>query len=203
VETLAQSRRSTLAFFLTTFLAALGLLALGAAAASATQAPIAAYSFDAGTGSTLEDLTGSGHDGTIEGATWTTKGKYGGALQFDGTDDCVSVPASAEFQFLEAEEFTLEAWVRPDGENAQAVLTQEDENQAPGEDPFSYSMLVGAEEEAPKGWLREGGESGHLGVLGGDPLPLHTWSHLAFTDDGAKIRIYVDGELRATQNASR
>jgi hypothetical protein len=171
------------------------------ASALGAQGPIAAYSFDAGEGTTLEDVTGNGHDGTIEGASWTTHGKYGGALEFDGEDDCISIPESTQLQFLEEEEFTLEAWVRPqNGEQIQAILTQEDDSPAGSEEPFSYSLLVGGE-EAPKGWLRKSGESGHVAAAGGDPLPLNAWSHIAFTDNGAKLRLYVDGELVAEQAA--
>ena len=54
--------------------------------------PVAAYRFDEGEGTTVEDLTGDGHTATIEGAEWTTNGKYGGALEFDGTKSCVSIP---------------------------------------------------------------------------------------------------------------
>ncbi|MGV1049703.1 MAG: LamG domain-containing protein [Solirubrobacterales bacterium] len=163
--------------------------------------PVAAYSFDAGGGGVAADVTGNKHDATIEGATWSTDGKFGSALNFDGENDCLTVPESAELQFLETEEFTLEAWVRPSTAGGlQAILTQEDE--ASGEEePFSYSLLTGAEEEASRGWLREGGTSGHQGVSGGEPIPAKAWSHLAFTDDGARLRIYVDGELAGTQPA--
>jgi Concanavalin A-like lectin/glucanases superfamily len=163
------------------------------------QPPVAAYSFDEGEGATVEDLTGNGHTATIEGAAWTTHGRYGGALQFDGENDCVSVPESAEFQFLQDEEFTFEAWVRPQGENTQAIVTQEDDSAAEGEEPFAYSLLIGEEESAPRGWLRKGGEAGHVGVSGPGQLPYNAWSHIAFTDDGARIRVYLDGELIGTE----
>ena len=44
---------------------------------------VAAYSFDAGSGTTLADLSGNGNNGAISGATWSTSGKYGKALSFD------------------------------------------------------------------------------------------------------------------------
>ncbi len=168
------------------------------ATASAEYAPLAAYSFDEGEGEVAGDLTGE-HDGTIEGPTWTT-GKFGGALKFDGTDDCVSIPEDAQLQFLEDEEFTLEAWVRPTREDIEAIVTQQDDgaDEEKEEEPWAYAMLVGGEEE-PKGWLRKGGESGHVGTGGTEPLPLNAWSHIAFTDDGARIRFYVDGELVGSQ----
>src|SRR6185503_17607193 len=45
---------------------------------------VAAYSFNAGSGPTLADLSGTGNNGTISGATWSTQGHAGGALSFDG-----------------------------------------------------------------------------------------------------------------------
>ncbi len=62
----------------------------GVAVASANQTPVAAYSFDAGEGSTAEDVTGNEHDGAIEGASWFDNGKYGSALSFDDENDCVT-----------------------------------------------------------------------------------------------------------------
>jgi hypothetical protein len=166
--------------------------------ASADQAPIAAYSFDTGEGAVAEDVTGNEHDGTIEGAEWTN-GKYGSALKFDGEEDCISIPESPAFQF--SEEFTLESWVRPSATGIRAIISAEDESAAEEEEPFAYSLLTGGEEEGPKGWLRKGGESGHAGVAGGEELTQNAWSHVALTDDGARIRLYIDGELVATQPA--
>ena len=45
---------------------------------------VAAYSFDEGTGTTVADASGHGNTGTISNATWTTAGKYGKALVFNG-----------------------------------------------------------------------------------------------------------------------
>ncbi len=53
--------------------------------------PVAAYSFDAATGTSLTDNSGSGNAGTISGATWTSAGKSGGALAFDGVNDIVTI----------------------------------------------------------------------------------------------------------------
>lgn len=37
---------------------------------------VAAYSFDEGTGTTLNDVTGNGHDGVLSGQTWVP-GRFG------------------------------------------------------------------------------------------------------------------------------
>jgi hypothetical protein len=161
--------------------------------------PVAAYSFDEGEGTSAEDLTGNGHTATLEGATWA-RGRYGGGLQFDGKEDCVSIPNSPELQLTE--EFTLEAWVRPtgSGEEAGPLLTQVDTSAGEEEERFAYELLAG-ENEVPKAWVRKGGEAGYQGIYGTEPLPEHAWAHLALSDDGAHLRLYVDGELVSTTPA--
>jgi hypothetical protein len=82
-------------------------------AAASPAGLVAAYSFDAGSGTTVADVSGTGNTGTISGATWTTAGRYGGALSFDGVNDMVSVAGSPSLQLTTA--MTVEAWVRPTG----------------------------------------------------------------------------------------
>jgi Concanavalin A-like lectin/glucanases superfamily len=72
---------------------------------------VGAYSFDTGSGISVTDDSGNGNVGTITGATWTTRGRYGNALSFDGAGDVVRVPASASLDVGSA--LTLSAWVRP------------------------------------------------------------------------------------------
>jgi PKD repeat protein len=52
---------------------------------------VAAYSFNEGSGTTVTDVSGYGNHGTITGATWTTAGKFGAALSFNGTSNWVTV----------------------------------------------------------------------------------------------------------------
>lgn len=71
---------------------------------------VAAYGFDAGSGTTAADSSGEGNAGTIGGATWT-RGRYGSALSFDGVRAVVRVPASASLNLTKA--MTLSGWIRP------------------------------------------------------------------------------------------
>jgi len=64
--------------------------------------------FDAGQGDAVADLSGNGHDGSIEGAEWV-EGKFGKALSFNGTDSFVEIPFADDFVITEA--ITLGAWV--------------------------------------------------------------------------------------------
>jgi hypothetical protein len=77
---------------------------------AATGQLVAAYSFDEGAGSTVADTSGNNNTGTISGATWTTQGKYGNALSFDGVNDNVNIPANPSIGNLTSN-FTMSAWV--------------------------------------------------------------------------------------------
>ena len=163
---------------------------LGVAVASADPAPIAAYSFDAGEGTTLEDLTGNEHTGTIEGASWFDHGKYGKALSFDGENDCVTIADSADLQLTE--DFTLEAWVKPQGDgDSEPILFKEG--------PGAYGLYDGLYNEGNmEGLIGEASFTRALDYTDAEP---NVWTHLALTYDGAQMRLYVDGELADTTPA--
>ena len=55
---------------------------------------VAAYGFDAGSGSAAADSSGRGNVGTLSGAAWSAAGRFGSALSFDGVNDWVTVADS-------------------------------------------------------------------------------------------------------------
>ena len=77
---------------------------------------VAAYGFDEGSGPTVTDASGNGNNGSITNATWAASGKYGKALQFNGTNSLVTIPDSASLHLTTG--MTLEAWVNPSTVNA-------------------------------------------------------------------------------------
>src|SRR3954451_20951423 len=74
-------------------------LAVTPSAFAAGPAPglVAAYSFDQGSGTVLDDASGNNHLGAISGATWVTGGRYGGALSFNGTNASVDLGGLGTF----------------------------------------------------------------------------------------------------------
>ena len=72
---------------------------------------IAAYGFDEGSGTTAADSSGNGNTGTLANATWTAAGKFGSALNFNGTNAWVSVPNATSLNPTAG--MTMEAWVNP------------------------------------------------------------------------------------------
>jgi chitodextrinase len=147
---------------------------------------VAAYSFNEGSGTTVNDSTGNGNTGTIVNATWTTAGKFGNALSFNGTNARVAINDSASLHLTSG--VTLEAWVNPSVAPTgwQDVIYKPNDNyfltagSAPSNLPNSGVSLTNNTEPLAPGAIR---------------LAANTWVHLAMTYDGANLKMYVNGAL--------
>ncbi|MCD6476601.1 MAG: LamG domain-containing protein, partial [Candidatus Aenigmarchaeota archaeon] len=138
------------------------------------------------------DETGA-NDGTVNGATYTSDGKFGGCYQFDGIDDIISVPYDAS---LNPSQFTASIWINPDS-------TTETVNR----------WIVGElnyEADNYKGWALQKRRSNDatngnklIFVMGtGSALPYiysdnvvstGTWQHVVVTYDGTNLKMYING----------
>jgi hypothetical protein len=144
---------------------------------------VAAWSFNEGAGATLTDSSGRGNNGSVVGPTWTTAGKYGGALSFDGTNDYVTVPDSASLDL--GSTMTMEAWVRPTASSGwRTVLLKESPTD------LAYALYSASGTNRPSVWV-DGASS-----VGTAALTTSAWSHVAATYNGSRLRIYVNGTLR-------
>jgi len=72
---------------------------------------VGSWHFDEGSGTIAYDYSGNGNDGTIYGATWTNDGKFGSALNFDGSDDYVDCGNDDSLNFGTGD-FSISAWVK-------------------------------------------------------------------------------------------
>ncbi len=146
--------------------------------------PVAAYSFNEGTGTTVADLSGNGNTGTISNATWTTSGKYGKALVFDGTSSIVTINDSPSLHLTTG--MTLEAWVYPTAAPGGwvDVIYKQNDNYL-----LEASSTVGLAGPTAAGTFGDGFQS----VAGPSALDLNTWTHVAVTFDGANLTVWVNG----------
>ncbi|PUA80216.1 hypothetical protein C7S10_13740 [Nocardioides currus] len=152
--------------------------------AAPTNGLIGAWSFNEGSGSTIGDGSGRGNGGSVVGPTWTTAGKYGNALSFDGVDDYASVADSASLDL--GKSMTLEAWVRPTASSGwRTVLLKE------ASSSLAYSLYsASGTTNRPSVWI-DGASS-----VGTTAVPLNAWTHVAATYDGTRLKIYTNGVLR-------
>ena len=150
--------------------------------------PIAAYSFSEGAGLTTADASESGRTGTLtNGPTWTTVGKYGNALSFDGSNDYVSISNSLDISSLP---FTISAWVNPaDYNDYRNIIGKRDTWNATD---MRFNLVL----DQSSGNVRLQQPKSDL-TFNYAP-PLNSWTHLAVVADSAGTRLYVNGILQQT-----
>jgi len=153
---------------------------------------VAAYSFNEGTGASAVDASGLGNTGILSGATWTTAGRFGGALSFDGVNDWVTVADSPSLDLTGG--MTLEAWVKPIATTGwrTGILKETTSD-------LVYALYPETGPEpgptaAPGSWIGQGSY-----VVGSGALPANLWSHVAATYDGGMWKLYVNGNEVASK----
>lgn len=149
------------------------------------------YRFELGAGTTANDSSGNSNHGTIEGALWTTDPGDAGvyALQFDGVDDRVAVPALD----VQGTNMTLTAWVNPDTFNVPDARII---SKATGTAADDHAWMLSTIQDGSSFRLRfRVSTNGSTATLVA-PLSLLTpgvWTHVAGVYDGAEMIVYQDG----------
>lgn len=157
---------------------------------------VASYGFNENGGAVLTDFSGRNNNGTLaNGPVWTTSGKYGGALSFDGTNDLVNIADASSLDLTNG--MTIEAWVNSNNLTGyKTVLCKEN-----GTNNFVYTLAANngattATSQRPDARMANG--TYVVTVTGTTKLPVNTWTHLAATYDGSVFRYYVNGTQVAT-----
>ncbi len=146
------------------------------------------WTFDEGEGAIARDVSGRDNHGTVMGGANWNKGIIGGALEFDGTDDFVSIPNESQFDI--AGNITVSAWIRVESFTKpwQAIVTKGDR----------AWRLHRADTTKSAGFACSDLSREQTGdLLGNKVVADGQWHHVAGVLDGTKMSIYVDGALDA------
>ena len=146
----------------------------------------AAYGLDDGTGTNALDSSGNNKTGTLIGGTWTSSGRFGGAVSLSGAGSEVDLPALGNFY---KSAFTLEAWVNKQSSKFDSAVV--------GSWTSSGGPMIWADHLSGHYRLTLGTSFSSYLDSGRTPL-VGQWQHLAATYDGTTARFYIDGTQVAT-----
>jgi hypothetical protein len=154
---------------------------------------VAYWKFDEGSGTTAADSSGSGNTGTVNGPTWTS-GEIGGALNFDGVNDYVSVPDAGNLDNTSA--LTIAFWVKPtilDG-SPRGIVSKR--TASGSQDAYSIFFNSGNQ-------IHVDIDTGNNRFSTNTVFLTNTWYHVAVTYDGtlapaSRVHVYVNGVLDKT-----
>jgi len=173
------------------FIVILGLILSSVVSAQCPDGMVSYWTFDDGT---AIDTVG-GNDGTIYGAT-VAAGQVDGALSFDGYDNAVAISYSPLFNLKH--DGTVELWFKAIGRGNYLISNLE---------PSLTGWMVGAYSDWSGFMFQVLRNDVYYTVLRFNPpvsaLDDGLWHHLAVTYDGAKAKIYYDGELGKETTVSR
>ncbi len=165
----------------------------GSASHDLARGLVGRWTFDEGKGSIARDVSGRGNHGRVMGDAKWTKGRIGGALEFDGTDDFVSIPNESSFDITGS--VTVSAWIRVESftKTWQAIVTKGDR----------AWRLHRANDTKSVGFACSDLSRGQVGDLYGKRVVADgRWHHVAGVLDGTKTSIFVDGTLDASAKSS-
>lgn len=159
----------------------------------ATEGLVLHYSFDRGTGETVEDLSGNGNHGKIAGARWAPDERYGQVLEFDGQRAMahVRVPASPSLRLDHALTLAARYKTRSSAEQL-LVMWYEGIHLMIN----CHSGKWGVNGTGANLVENDATDSGR-GVINTSDPTINEWHHLAVTydRDTGKAAVFVDGRI--------
>lgn len=173
-----------------------GILAFGTTGTLVAQSagPIAAFSFENSSGTTLNDVSGNGNTLTLSNGPMSVAGRYGTALSFDGANDRAIGIAYSSALNLSGRSFTLSAWINPRTNNAWQMIVLKPASTSHAPPYFDWSMHREASTGRLVAWLG----CDRAQRTSNSSTPLNAWTHVAVTYDGAALRHYINGVLDRT-----
>jgi len=150
------------------------------------------WKFDEGYGSTVHDQTLNNNDLTITNATSSNQGKFGKALNFNGSSAYLSKTSLAGDSLNPLASITITAWIKPDAAQQGMIVSR----------------------NGPYGFMVNADRTIYLNILAGstltwdsmttiDTVPQNQWSYVVGVYDGTDRKIYINGVLSKSEAHSQ
>lgn len=145
-----------------------------------------------GSGTDWFDISGNGHIGTLTNGP-TFNSENGGYIDFDGTNDYVTIPDNSNWD-LGTAEFTIDMWIYLNGVQ-----------------PANYSAYIGTFQSKwpASGWVIMNSPGTNIRNYSNDGVnettistnvTLNVWNHVVLTKFGNTGYLYVNGSSNGTQD---
>ncbi|KKU90523.1 MAG: hypothetical protein UY22_C0054G0004, partial [Candidatus Amesbacteria bacterium GW2011_GWC1_48_10] len=168
-------------------------------------APVAEWKMDENTGTaSTSDTSGNDNNLTINGSMTESNwipGKFGSALDFDGTDDNLSRADDADFDYTTSSSFTLNAWFKHPLQSSgqDIILSKQETTGADG----GYELLMEADGDITCG-VDTDNSSFPLDSVTSTAATYddNNWHFVSCVKDGTTaLYLYIDGVLVGTDSS--
>lgn len=163
------------------------------AAAGLQDGLVAHWTFDEGSGTIAHDSAGN-NNGVIHDATWTT-GKFGGALDFDGDKDYVTVPDNDSL--TPSSQISICFWVYNRGGQPAAIWKYASCPSEPDSPGNSRAYGISVSENGTRMEIFSAVNTIDY-ITNYNPVSLREWHHVVGTFNSGQAALYVDGLLEAS-----
>ncbi|MBP9728012.1 MAG: LamG domain-containing protein [Candidatus Moranbacteria bacterium] len=155
------------------------------------------FALDENTGTSTTDSSANGGTGTLtNGPTWTT-GQIGSAVDFDGTDDYITVADADVLDVVDSRNFTLSGWFTRGSYTTDDTIVAKSNGQAASD--TGYNVYIDDTTDKVTFVANDGTDQYKLesaSVFNG----ARSWGHfsIVWDDSGAgQTKLYIDGVLEA------
>jgi hypothetical protein len=179
--------------YLASLILAVGLAA-GVASAGIRDGLVGYYPLDEGTGNIAHDMSGNGHDGTLNnGITWIAEAYQGGGVNSDGKA-ASRIELGTWNPAAGTGQLSLALWIRWTGASTTYQGLIGKRNTWPGTTPWQFQVRPenGGTFRLETGATAIVSPSNTLGPL------VNTWVHVAAAFDGTAARLYLNGQQVAS-----
>ncbi|TXH08286.1 MAG: LamG domain-containing protein [Candidatus Moraniibacteriota bacterium] len=161
---------------------------------SLTNGLVGYWTFDGAdiSGTTVTDRSGSGNNGTLTGGPSPAIGKLGQALDFDGSDDYVSIPDASVLDVGDTADLSLSGWFSRDSFTTDDTLLAKRNGQAAGD--TGYVLYLDDTTDQLIFEVSDGTDEYSLAST--TTFTAAGWHHYAITwdqDSAANSEIFIDG----------